>query len=98
VYGCFEDLPIGGSPRPFATPRILKELDLSHVLDWCADDQPFVLNVPGMISVPYSVEVNDIGLFVAKGLSGEDFYRAVADSFLTKYLAKALSRESASHC
>jgi peptidoglycan/xylan/chitin deacetylase (PgdA/CDA1 family) len=70
-----------GLTETFATPRILKELDLSYVLDWCADDQPFALNVRGMISVPYSVELNDIGLFVAKSLSGEDFYRAVVDQF-----------------
>ncbi len=36
------------------TPKILKDLGLSYVLDWCADDQPFPLNVPGMISVPYA--------------------------------------------
>ncbi len=65
----------------FETPRLLKELGLTYVLDWCADDQPFALNVPGMMSVPYSIEINDITLFVGKSLSGEDFYRAVVDHF-----------------
>lgn len=32
-----------------------------------------------MISVPYAIELNDINLFVAKGFSGEDFYRAIVD-------------------
>jgi len=63
------------------TPRLLKELGLTYVLDWCADDQPFALNVPGMMSVPYSIELNDITLFVSKSLSGEDFYRVVVDQF-----------------
>ena len=70
-----------GLTETFETPRILKELGLSYVLDWCADDQPFALNVPGMISVPYAIELNDIALFVSKSLSGDDFYRAVVDQF-----------------
>lgn len=70
-----------GLTETFETPRLLKELGLSYVLDWCADDQPFRLNVPGMISVPYSVELNDIMLFTGHGLSGDDFYRTVVDQF-----------------
>ena len=65
----------------FETPRLLKELGLTYVLDWCADDQPFALTVPGMMSVPYSIEVNDISLFVGKSLSGEAFYQIVVDQF-----------------
>jgi peptidoglycan/xylan/chitin deacetylase (PgdA/CDA1 family) len=65
----------------FETPRLLKELGLTYVLDWCADDQPFALTVPGMMSVPYSIEVNDISLFVGKSLSGEAFYQVVVDQF-----------------
>ncbi len=66
-----------------AIARGAGELGLSYVLDWCADDQPFALNVPGMISVPYAIELNDIMLFVAKSLTGEDFYRAVATSSIS---------------
>lgn len=65
----------------FETPRLLKELGLTYVLDWCADDQPFPLTVPGMMSVPYSIELNDITLFVGKSLTGEGFYRMVVDQF-----------------
>jgi allantoinase len=49
------------------------------VLHWTNDDQPYRLNVPGMSSVPYSVELNDIGLFVSKSLSGPDFVQIVRD-------------------
>ena len=62
-----------------ATPRLLRELGFTYVLDWCADDQPFPLNVEGMISVPYSIELNDIPLFVGKNLSGPEYERLVAD-------------------
>ena len=39
----------------FNTPRLLAELGLTNVLDWCNDDQPYPLNVSTgrMISVPY---------------------------------------------
>ncbi|MGI5472715.1 polysaccharide deacetylase family protein [Streptomyces sp. CA-132043] len=63
----------------FRTPELLAELGLGYVLDWTNDDQPYRLNVPGMLSVPYSVELNDISLFVGTSLSGPDFVRIVKD-------------------
>lgn len=80
-----------GLTETFETPRILKDLGLSYVLDWCADDQPFALNVPGMLSVPYSVELNDIMLFLQRGLTGDDFYRTVVDQFDQLYKDSAES-------
>lgn len=65
----------------FETPKLLKELGLTYVLDWCADDQPFPLNIPGMLSVPYSIELNDVTMFLGKSLSGEQFYQMVIDQF-----------------
>lgn len=65
----------------FETPRLLKELGLTYVLDWCADDQPFPLNIPGMMSVPYSIEINDISMCVGKSQSGEDFCQMIIDQF-----------------
>jgi peptidoglycan/xylan/chitin deacetylase (PgdA/CDA1 family) len=63
----------------FHTPQLLADLGLQYVLDWTNDDQPYPLSVPGMLSVPYSVELNDIGLFVGKSLSGSDFVQIVKD-------------------
>jgi allantoinase len=65
----------------FETPRLLRELALTYLLDWCSDDQPYRLNVPGMMSVPYSIELNDVTLFVSKSLTGEAFYQMVVDQF-----------------
>ena len=31
--------------------------------------------------MPYSVELNDINLFLSNGMSGDDFYRVVVDQF-----------------
>jgi peptidoglycan/xylan/chitin deacetylase (PgdA/CDA1 family) len=65
----------------FATPRLLRERGFTYLLDWCADDRPFPLTVPGMISVPYSMDVNDIGLFVGKATTGSDYEQIVMDHF-----------------
>jgi peptidoglycan/xylan/chitin deacetylase (PgdA/CDA1 family) len=70
-----------GLTETLETPELLRDLGLSYVLDWTADDQPFRLNVPGMISVPYSVELNDISMFVARSFTGPDFCQAVVDQF-----------------
>jgi peptidoglycan/xylan/chitin deacetylase (PgdA/CDA1 family) len=67
-----------GLTETFNTPGLLAELGLSYVLDWTNDDQPYPLNVPGLLSVPYTVELNDLGLF-AKGTSGQEFVQIVKD-------------------
>jgi allantoinase len=38
-----------------------------------------------MISVPYSIEMNDVSLFVGKGLAGADFAQLVMDQFDVLY-------------
>jgi allantoinase len=63
----------------FHTPELLAELGAQYVLDWTNDDQPYQLTVSGVLSVPYSVELNDIGLFVGKSLSGPQFVQIVKD-------------------
>ena len=54
----------------FRASALLAELGLSYVLDWINDDQPYRLNVPGMFSVPYTAELNDLALFTVQGLDG----------------------------
>jgi len=63
----------------FETPSLLAELGLSYTLDWTNDDQPYELEVPGMLSVPYSIEMNDVTLFVSKSYTGPEFLQAVKD-------------------
>jgi peptidoglycan/xylan/chitin deacetylase (PgdA/CDA1 family) len=62
------------------TPQLLSELGYNYVLDWTNDDQPYRLNVPGMLSVPYTVELNDLGIFL-RGLTGPDFLQMVKDQY-----------------
>jgi peptidoglycan/xylan/chitin deacetylase (PgdA/CDA1 family) len=62
------------------TPELLAELGYRYVLDWTNDDQPYRLTVPGMLSVPYSVELNDLLLF-SKGYTGAEFVQIVIDQY-----------------
>ncbi len=70
-----------GLTETLNTPRLLAELGLDYVLDWTNDDQPYPLTVPGVISVPYTVELNDLGLFVGKNTTGPEFVRIVRDQY-----------------
>jgi peptidoglycan/xylan/chitin deacetylase (PgdA/CDA1 family) len=63
----------------FRTPSLLRELGFDYVLDWCCDDQPFPLTVPGMIGIPYDVETNDITSFLARGLQGPQYEQLLLD-------------------
>jgi peptidoglycan/xylan/chitin deacetylase (PgdA/CDA1 family) len=71
------------------TPDLLAELGLTYICDWCNDDQPCPVRVKSgtMISVPYAIEVNDIPLFLTKGVSGQDFYQVIVDQFDALYEA-----------
>jgi len=64
-----------------ATPRLLHQRGFTYLLDWCCDDRPFPLRQPGMISVPYSLDVNDIGVFVQKATTGSAYEEMVMDQF-----------------
>lgn len=69
-----------GLTETHQTPSLLTELGYQYVLDWTNDDQPYPLTVPGMISVPYTVELNDLVLF-GRGLTGPDFLQMVVDTY-----------------
>jgi hypothetical protein len=38
-----------------------------------------------LFSVPYCMEINDIGLYIRKGYTGEQYFRSVIDQFETLY-------------
>lgn len=74
----------------YQTLDVLAELGLTYSLDFCADDQPFPMHVKSgrMITVPYSIELNDISLFVTHSYSGPEFEQMIVDQF------EVLHRES----
>src|SRR5579884_102687 len=60
---------------------------IEHVGDWCADDQPFPMRVARgeLIAMPYTVELNDIPLFLHHHFTGQQFYEAIRDQFDVLY-------------
>jgi len=71
----------------YNTPELLAEYGVEYVCDWTCDDQPFEMNVKSgsLISMPYSLEMNDIQVFLSLGLSGEAFGQMIIDQFDVLY-------------
>jgi peptidoglycan/xylan/chitin deacetylase (PgdA/CDA1 family) len=71
----------------FDTPDILAEHGVRYLCDWCCDDQPFPMKVKkgGLISVPYSLDLNDIPAFIGQKMSAQGFYEMIKDQFDTLY-------------
>ncbi len=69
------------------TPNILAEFGVEYLCDFCADDQPFKFNTKtgSLISVPYTVELNDIPAFLSLGVSAEAFGDMIIDQFDVLY-------------
>lgn len=72
-----------GLQESFATPDLLAEAGFTYVCDWCADDQPFAFADVDLVSVPYSLDLNDKGLFGRQGLTGPQYRDALLDAFDT---------------
>jgi len=86
----------GTRPRGWLSPAlteshrtldILADAGIRYVANWVNDEQPYRMRAAGgeMLSLPYSVELNDYTAFLEQGLSGEDFARAVRDQFDVLY-------------
>ncbi|RQS19120.1 MULTISPECIES: polysaccharide deacetylase family protein [unclassified Burkholderia] len=73
--------------QTFSTPHILAELGVEYLCDFTADDQPFKFNTRtgSLISVPYTVELNDIPAIMNIGVSGEQFGDMIIDQFDVLY-------------
>ena len=75
----------GRAPRGWESPGLAETLDtvdllanagIEYVADWVLDDQPCQINATGggsIISVPYTVEVNDVSVMAVQRLSSEEF-------------------------
>ncbi|MFC2040108.1 polysaccharide deacetylase family protein [Chloroflexota bacterium] len=71
----------------FDTPDILAEYGVNYVCDWCCDDQPFPMKVKSgnLISMPYTLDLNDIGALVRRAMTPQEFYDMVKGQFDTLY-------------
>ena len=67
----------------WATPDLLKEEGYEYTCDWVHDDQPTWLSTRAgpLMTLPYSLEVNDLPAFLARHASPEDFCRTICAQF-----------------
>ncbi|HEY9569175.1 MAG TPA: polysaccharide deacetylase family protein [Thalassobaculum sp.] len=65
------------------TLDLLKEAGYDYVMDWPADDQPFWMRTRSgpLLSVPYSIELNDSPAMVFRQQSARSFEDMIVDQF-----------------
>ena len=70
-----------------STPDHLARNGYEYYLDYCCDDQPFPMNVSegSLLSVPYSVECNDLPAVLTFGITAQGFGQLIKDQFDVLY-------------
>ena len=65
------------------TPHLLAEYGITYSCDFMHDDQPFPLNVRAgrLISIPYTVEINDAAAYIRRLFSPQHFCEAIKAQF-----------------
>jgi allantoinase len=65
------------------TLDLLREEGFTYVMDWPADDQPFWMTTRAgpILSVPYSIEINDSPAVIARHHTGRQFAEFITDQF-----------------
>src|SRR5207253_9469005 len=82
-----------GLTETYDTIDYLKEAGIEYVTDWVLDDQPvYIATAHGpVLSVPYSVEINDIPMMVVQHHSAEEMLRRGSAQFDRLYEESAVS-------
>ena len=77
----------------FHTPDILAEEGIEYVCDWCNDDQPYHMKVArgSLVSIPYTVEINDIPIYLIQHHGSSEIFTRARDHFDTLYEEGAAS-------
>jgi allantoinase len=75
------------SEEEHRTLDLLAENKIEYVANWVNDEQPYPMrvNTGTMLSMPYSLEINDIPVFLDHHQSGEAFARMIRDQFDVLY-------------
>ncbi len=87
----------GKAPRGWESPGLtetydtidwLAEAGIEYVADWVLDDQPVTISTAHgpMVSVPYTVEMNDIAMMALQNHPSEEWLRRGIDHFDRLYL------------
>lgn len=87
IRACCGRVPRGwespGLTETFETIDHLAEAGIEYVADWVLDDQPVYISTAHgpLLSVPYTLEVNDIAMMVAQHHPAEEMLRRGSDHF-----------------
>ncbi len=75
------------------TMDLLAEAGIEYICDWVNDDQPYEIKTAHgpLVSIPYTVELNDIPMMVIQHHEAEEFFRRAKDQFETLYAEGATS-------
>jgi len=87
----------GKAPRGWESPGLTETADtldllaaagIEYVCDWCLDDQPVSMRTKAgpVVSVPYTVEINDVVMTAVQGHRSDEIYRRGVDQFDRLYL------------
>ena len=76
-----------GLAETFDTPDILAEEGIEYIADWCNDDQPYRMKVKfgEMVALPYTVELNDIPIYLVQHHRAPELFERARDHFDTLY-------------
>ncbi|PKB73423.1 MAG: polysaccharide deacetylase [SAR202 cluster bacterium Io17-Chloro-G7] len=76
-----------GLAETFDTPDILAEEGIEYVADWCNDDQPYEMKIKNgrLVAVPYTVELNDIPIYLIQHHKSPEIFERAKDQFDTLY-------------
>jgi len=86
----------GKAPRGWLSPGLteshrtldlLSEAGIEYVANWVNDEQPYPMRVKHgqVLSLPYSLEINDFSAFLLHGQTGEEFAQSICDQFDVLY-------------
>ncbi|WP_437931153.1 polysaccharide deacetylase family protein [Sorangium sp. So ce291] len=76
-----------GLSESIRTLDLLAEAGVEYVANWVNDEQPYPMRVKSgsVLSLPYSLELNDFAAFLERGQTGEAFAQTICDQFDVLY-------------
>ena len=79
--------PVGwlgpGLTQTLETPELLVDNGVKYIGDWVWDDEPSVINTTKgpLVTLPYTVELNDIALMIVHSHRADEMYQRCVDYF-----------------
>ncbi|MBI2372273.1 MAG: polysaccharide deacetylase family protein [Deltaproteobacteria bacterium] len=82
-----------GLTETWETLDLLAEAGFQYIADWVNDEQPYEITTRAgtLVSLPYTVELNDIPIMLIQHHEAEEFFRRARDQFETLYAEGAKS-------